>query len=253
MNLNMLLRRQYELKRLHDARCLSTCRHYGTTLIVPTQTTHLNRGERPRDASCHGFFGSLFGGAGKAMVKTADKQPAVPSLEDLGEQPEEVLIAETRQADGSSAQIIFKNKATVSAEDLEKLCVKVDWPARPIRKVETALKNSYLVCSLILRITRPHSQDSQGSPEVLSESLVGMARATSDHAFNATIWDVLVDPEYQGQGLGRALVEQMVRSLLRKDISNITLFADSKVLDFYKQLGFEADPSGIKGKTFGLD
>ncbi len=31
------------------------------------------------------------------------------------------------------------------------------------------------------------------------------------------------------QGLGKALVEQMVRSLLRKDISNITLFADSKV------------------------
>lgn len=24
-----------------------------------------------------------------------------------------------------------------------------------------------------------------------------MARATSDHAFNATIWDVLVDPLYQ--------------------------------------------------------
>lgn len=24
-----------------------------------------------------------------------------------------------------------------------------------------------------------------------------MARATSDHAFNATIWDVLVDPSYQ--------------------------------------------------------
>jgi hypothetical protein len=39
-----------------------------------------------------------------------------------------------------------------------------------------------------------------------------------------------------------------VRSLLRKDISNITLFADSKVLGFYKQLGFEADPSGIKGE-----
>ncbi len=41
---------------------------------------------------------------------------------------------------------------------------------------------------------------------------MGMARATSDHAFNATIWDVLIDPEYQGQGLGKALVEQMVRS-----------------------------------------
>ena len=46
--------------------------------------------------------------------------------------------------------------------------------------------------------------------QVLSESLVGMARATSDPAFNATIWDVLVDPDYQGQGLGKALIEQMV-------------------------------------------
>lgn len=29
------------------------------------------------------------------------------------------------------------------------------------------------------------------------KKLIGMARATSDHAFNATIWDVLVDPDYQ--------------------------------------------------------
>ena len=33
--------------------------------------------------------------------------------------------------------------------------------------------------------------------QIISESLVGMARVTSDHAFNATIWDVLVDPEFQ--------------------------------------------------------
>jgi predicted N-acetyltransferase YhbS len=60
---------------------------------------------------------------------------------------------------------------------------------------------------------------------------------------------VLVDPEYQGQGLGKALVEQMVRALLRRDISNITLFADGKVAEFYRQLGFTADPEGIKGKS----
>jgi predicted N-acetyltransferase YhbS len=49
------------------------------------------------------------------------------------------------------------------------------------------------------------------------------------------------------QGLGKALVEQMVRTLLRRDLSNITLFADAKVIDFYRNLGFDADPSGIKG------
>lgn len=33
-----------------------------------------------------------------------------------------------------------------------------------------------------------------------SDQLIGLARATSDHVFNATIWDVLVDPAYQASG-----------------------------------------------------
>ena len=48
------------------------------------------------------------------------------------------------------------------------------------------------VCSLTLE-RRSSSGEAAGS------QLVGLARATSDHAFNATIWDVLVDPDYQGQ------------------------------------------------------
>ena len=34
--------------------------------------------------------------------------------------------------------------------------------------------------------------------------LIATCRATSDHAFNACLWDIIVDPEYQGQGLGKA-------------------------------------------------
>lgn len=33
---------------------------------------------------------------------------------------------------------------------------------------------------------------------------------------------------YQGQGLGKALVEKLVRALLQRDIGNISLFADSQ-------------------------
>ena len=29
-----------------------------------------------------------------------------------------------------------------------------------------------------------------------TKRLIGLARATSDHVFNATVWDVLVDPEF---------------------------------------------------------
>jgi hypothetical protein len=31
------------------------------------------------------------------------------------------------------------------------------------------------------------------------------------------------------------------------DISNVTLFADPQVVDFYRRLGFVQDPEGIKG------
>lgn len=116
-----------------------------------------------------------------------------------------------------------------------------------------------MVATLHLQISKPSaasSSSSNGSSSSSSngssqqEKLIGLARATSDHAFNATIWDVLVDPEFQGQGLDKALVEHMVRSLLRRDITNITLFADSKVVEFYRQLGFESDPDGIKVSLF---
>ncbi|PNH06821.1 putative acetyltransferase NSI [Tetrabaena socialis] len=213
-----------------------------------------------RRVHCQGFLGGLFGRAGTT------KQPQAPSLEDnLGVDVDELLLVETEQPDGSRAQILYRNGGPVVAADLEKLCIKasielalggwgVGWPARPLSKVEAALRNSYMVSSLVLRVSLPQragggtAEPAGGEAGVaVSEQLIGLARATSDHAFNATIWDVLVDPEFQSQGLGKALVEQMVRSLLRRDISNITLFADSKVVDFYRQMGFEADPEGIKG------
>jgi ribosomal protein S18 acetylase RimI-like enzyme len=123
------------------------------------------------------------------------------------------------------------------------ISTKVGWPRRPIHKVEAALANSFLVATLTLE----SAADSSESAGESSGRLVGLARCTSDGAFNATIWDVLVDPEFQGQGLGKALMCQMVRTLLAREISNITLFADSKVVDFYKALGFEVDPCNIKG------
>jgi len=37
---------------------------------------------------------------------------------------------------------------------------------------------------------------------------------------------------FQGQGLGKALMEKVIRTLLQRDINNITLFADNKGVDF---------------------
>ncbi|KAJ8503660.1 hypothetical protein OPV22_004546 [Ensete ventricosum] len=155
--------------------------------------------------------------------------------------PQEIVLLEKTQPDGTRERIIFSSAGDVDVYDVQALCDKVGWPRRPLTKIAASLKNSYLVATLHLICRSP------GTEGIDQKQLIGMARATSDHAFNATIWDVLVDPSYQGQGLGKALVEQLIRVLLQRDIGNITLFADNKVVDFYKNLGFEADPEGIKG------
>ncbi|KAG4925404.1 hypothetical protein JHK87_050944 [Glycine soja] len=141
-----------------------------------------------------------------------------PSTDEENEEPlpQEFVLVEKTEPDGTIEQIIFSSGGDVDVYDLQALCDKCTW-------------RSYLT---------------EGNEQ---KRLIGMARATSDHAFNATIWDVLVDPGYQGQGLGKALIEKLIRTLLQRDIGNITLFADSQVVEFYRNLGFEADPEGIKG------
>ena len=176
---------------------------------------------------------------------------------------EDVTLVETTRPDGRVARVVYSTTAPVDVYELEKLCDDVGWPRRPVSKVQAALENSFCVASLHLEIAETGKSGGGGggggggmpgvsyadasTPEGTSRRLVGLARATSDHAFNATIWDVVVDTEFQGQGLGKALVEQMVRTLLARDIGNITLFADNKVVPFYRSLGFVSDPEGIKG------
>ena len=129
----------------------------------------------------------------------------------------------------------------VGAAAVEVLCDKINWPRRPQDKLDKALRNSFLVAAVTL-------EEPGCAPE--ARRLIGTARCTSDGAFNATIWDLIVDPQFQGLGLGKALMELLVRSLLKRDISNITLYADAGVVSFYKRLGFDVDPEGIKGMFF---
>jgi GNAT superfamily N-acetyltransferase len=134
----------------------------------------------------------------------------------------------------NKGKIFFSTDRKIDLYELEELCDSVGWARRPLRKVRKAIDNSYLVVS---------------GWEVRSNNayLISFARATSDHAFNATIWDVVIHPKFQNRGLGKALMKYMINKLRSNDISNITLFADPGVVDFYRRLGFVLDPEGIKG------
>ncbi|KAI3983365.1 hypothetical protein MKX01_013432 [Papaver californicum] len=198
------------------------------------------KGFSPLKAS---FWENIRSGFSKNNTTQVVEPPPSEIALDEEEEPfdQEVFLVDKIQPDGTAEQIRFSSGGNVDVYELQALRDKVGWPKRPPSKVAAALKNSYKVATLHFI---KKSLGAGGNDKV---GLIGVARATSDHAFNATIWDVLVDPNYQGQGLGKALVEQMIRALLRRDIGNITLFADGQVVDFYRNLGFEADPDGIKG------
>ncbi|ASC70864.1 putative N-acetyltransferase ycf52-like protein [Halomicronema hongdechloris C2206] len=166
-----------------------------------------------------GFWKSLFLGS-----ESAASPKGLPSRGYLADLP---------NADENS-RIIFSTDRDLDLYELEELCDAVGWARRPIRKVKKAIQHSFVVVTM---------WEERGA----RRRLIGFSRATSDHAFNATIWDVVVHPDFQGKGLGKALMKQLIKTLRNADISNVTLFADPHVVEFYRNLGFMPDPEGIKG------
>ncbi len=81
-----------------------------------------------------------------------------------------------------------------------------------------------------------------GSTVVISlwrgKRLVGFGRATSDGIYRAILWDVVVAGDLQGQGLGRQVVEALLRSSALKNVERIYLMTTHQS-DFYTQLGFK--------------
>ena len=176
-----------------------------------------------------GFWKSLLGGSGANTSSSKDKGRTAQ-----GEGIDHTSVEFLAQSDQKGTRLFFSMDRQIDLYELEELCHSVGWARRPLHKVRKALANSVMVVSLW--------EDRESKPR-----LIGFARATSDHAFNATVWDVAIKPAFQGQGLGKALMAYMVRKLRKQDISNITLFADAHVVEFYRQMGFVVDPEGIKG------
>lgn len=74
---------------------------------------------------------------------------------------------------------------------------------------------------------------------VIEGHTIGMARVVGDGALNFDIVDVAVDPKYQGQGLGRVLMQHIMSYLDKAAMPTayITLMAD--VPELYQKFGFK--------------
>ncbi len=74
------------------------------------------------------------------------------------------------------------------------------------------------------------------------DRLVGFARATSDGVYRATIWDVVIHPDYQGNGLGRKLVVSLLSHPHLSRVERIYLMTTYQE-KFYERIGFERNSS----------
>ncbi len=77
------------------------------------------------------------------------------------------------------------------------------------------------------------------------EKCVAMARMIGDMGLCCYIKDVVVHPDYQGRGLGRTLIDELLRFVNEHGISGTSVFVELAAMPdkvpFYEKFGFSAN------------
>ena len=117
----------------------------------------------------------------------------------------------------------------LSAQDFIRLRQSVSWGAPSAALLEKAFEhNLYSVAA------------------VADGRVVGMGRLVGDGVVIWYIQDVIIEPGYQGQGLGKAIVERLLDHIREAtpygDSTMVGLMAAKGKEGFYEKLGFHARP-----------
>ena len=126
----------------------------------------------------------------------------------------------------------------ITAEEYLKLRELVGWCLFPAEEAQAGIDNAYTVLC---------ARD--------SERAVGVMRLLWDGGYIAMLSDVIVDPEYQGQGIGRKLVERCIQRI-KDDMKpgykvKLNLMAAKGKEPFYEKFGFVERPNENLGA--GMD
>ena len=110
----------------------------------------------------------------------------------------------------------------------------VGWGNSPIHQIEVALENSWYVMSV-----------------VHEGRVIGIGRIVGDGVTICYIQDVIVLPEYQGKGIGTAIMKHLIAHIRKNGFENtritIGLFAAKEKEDFYEKFGFYIRPNENRG------
>ena len=70
------------------------------------------------------------------------------------------------------------------------------------------------------------------------EKLIGYIDSVSNGVTDAYIQDLMVCPDYQGSGIGTALMDKMIEYLKEKRIYMISVVYEERLKPFYERFGF---------------
>lgn len=121
-----------------------------------------------------------------------------------------------------SMTICYTDERNFTEAQLEKLFLLVNWDSGKYpKKLKKALDN----CATVFTAWS-------------GDELVGLANAIDDGELTAYVHYLLVNPEFQGQGIGTALVELMKEKY--KNYLHFFLLAEHReLIGYYERLGFE--------------
>ena len=118
--------------------------------------------------------------------------------------------------------ISYKTNAKLEAHELSELFRNsgIKRPVDDLNRIKKMIDNSNLVVT---------AWD--------GEKLVGIARALSDFSYCCYLSDLAIDKEYQNQGIGHELVNE-IQKLIGEE-SNLVLLSAPEAMEYYPKIGFE--------------
>ena len=128
-------------------------------------------------------------------------------------------------------EIKFEN--SISAKEYNELREKIGWKAHDIKRVEKAIASSKFVKKVIV-----------------NNEIIGMARVITDGIY-AFVVDVIISPNYQNQGIGKKLIQELLQEIEKNmkegETMSVSLISMAGKEEFYEKCGFHKIPYEYTG------
>lgn len=142
--------------------------------------------------------------------------------------------ASSHSAPSKPTRVFFSiDKGAIAPATLNQLFRKAGLPVQPPDKLAIALQHS-LLC--------------MGAWSFGKKQLVGFVRATGDGVFNATLWDLVVDPSVTNPDATKTLLMNRLKREITKIVPNCTISMMAAPQDYrlLRLANFSEDKTGIK-------